>query len=244
MSLFSRLQHWAQAGLDWMIAILSGQQRAPSLEGRRAFPTALSVGFIALGLSGWVIWSSIQRLGQLPSISPNANQLSAIAELEKLQEKDTDDDGLSDYVELLNLKTSPYLRDSDSDGVADGDEVQQNTDPNCPAGQVCTGAIVQPVTNPDSELSPEFLRQALQAAGVAKSILDQVPDDQLLDIYQDVLGQASNTNTEQLPSLTDLQQLSGSEIRQLLKESGVPDSELNQYDDATLKQVFLQALEQ
>ncbi len=57
--------------------------------------------------------------------------------LEILQEKDTDQDGLSDYAEIYLYKTSAYLPDSDSDGVTDAIEIAQGTNPNCPEGTDC-----------------------------------------------------------------------------------------------------------
>lgn len=51
--------------------------------------------------------------------------------------KDTDRDGLSDYSELYVYRTSPYLADTDSDGIPDAIEIAQATDPNCPAGTNC-----------------------------------------------------------------------------------------------------------
>src|SRR3989338_4002530 len=55
----------------------------------------------------------------------------------KLQSIDTDHDGLNDYEELNFYSTSPYLHDSDSDGVEDQTEIVNRTDPNCPEGKKC-----------------------------------------------------------------------------------------------------------
>ena len=55
--------------------------------------------------------------------------------------KDTDNDGLLDVDELNNYKTSPYLEDSDSDGVNDYQEIIAGTDPNCPAGKNCDSTL-------------------------------------------------------------------------------------------------------
>lgn len=55
----------------------------------------------------------------------------------ELRKKDTDRDGLNDYSELKIYKTSPYLADSDSDGLTDALEIAQGQDPNCPKGQQC-----------------------------------------------------------------------------------------------------------
>ena len=51
---------------------------------------------------------------------------------------------MNDYVELYNSRTSPYLRDSDSDGIDDKAEIDQGTDPNCPKGQDCGLPVAAP----------------------------------------------------------------------------------------------------
>ena len=45
------------------------------------------------------------------------------------QAEDTDDDGLTDWDEVMNLDTDPTLADTDGDGLDDGDEVKGGTDP-------------------------------------------------------------------------------------------------------------------
>lgn len=66
-----------------------------------------------------------------------AQQLAQANELEASKTKDTDRDGLSDYSELYVYRTSPYLGDTDSDGIPDAIEIAQTSDPNCPAGSTC-----------------------------------------------------------------------------------------------------------
>lgn len=57
--------------------------------------------------------------------------------------KDSDKDGLSDWDELNLYKTSPYLEDSDGDGLFDKAEIDAGGDPNCPLGKDCaSGAIL------------------------------------------------------------------------------------------------------
>ena len=43
---------------------------------------------------------------------------------------DTDKDSLSDWDELNIYKTSPYLEDTDSDGILDRDEIKNGENPN------------------------------------------------------------------------------------------------------------------
>lgn len=58
-------------------------------------------------------------------------------ETTRLQQIDTDQDGLNDYEELYFYETSPYIPDTDSDGIDDATELQDGTDPLCPQGQTC-----------------------------------------------------------------------------------------------------------
>lgn len=58
-------------------------------------------------------------------------------EIEAMKTRDTDGDGLSDWSEQERYHTSPYIADSDSDGVPDSIELAQGTDPSCPAGREC-----------------------------------------------------------------------------------------------------------
>ncbi len=230
---------------DRLADTLGGRTGAKA-DGPRAFGAAAAFGVLALGLGGWIVLATINRLGQPLTLgNGNANQSSAIAELTRLQAKDTDEDGLSDYDELYRLKTSPYLQDSDSDGVKDADEVNRGGDPNCPEGKSCTG-LVTTVTPGQGELTPEFLRQALRDAGVAQSVLDGLPDDQLIGIYQEVTqtGGSVNTNGAQpLPTRGSRGGLGGAEIRQIFIQAGVSATELQDVDDTTLKQIFEQALQ-
>lgn len=55
----------------------------------------------------------------------------------RLQSIDTDRDGIKDYEELNFYETSPYLPDTDSDGIDDGVEIEQGTNPLCVEGENC-----------------------------------------------------------------------------------------------------------
>lgn len=57
----------------------------------------------------------------------------------RLQQIDTDHDGLNDYDELNFYSTSPYLPDTDSDGTPDKTEIDRGTDPTCVEGKPCAG---------------------------------------------------------------------------------------------------------
>jgi hypothetical protein len=66
---------------------------------------------------------------------PSNNNSTANADTKN---KDTDQDGLSDYDEINIYGTSPYLEDSDSDGTTDKKAVDQGICPNCPSTKATT----------------------------------------------------------------------------------------------------------
>jgi hypothetical protein len=136
---------------------------------------------------------------------------------EALKSADTDKDGLNDYDELNLYNTSPFLEDSDSDGVLDKVEIERGQDPNCPIGKDCSGSIlVNPVATPtgsdaisiDTAIGSSIggdssgssspttvampsdaasLRQILLESGMDKTMLDQFSDQELLDAYQEAI---------------------------------------------------------
>ena len=71
---------------------------------------------------------------------------------------------------------------------SDGDKVKRGLDPNCPVGQSCTGfqAATQPV-DANGQLTPAFLRQALQQAGVAQTLLAQLIAAQDMEVREALL---------------------------------------------------------
>ena len=103
--------------------------------------------------------------------------------------------------------------DSDSDGISDGDEIKNNTNPNCPQGKDCS--LVSPALNSGmastsananlqvnasqadaagllaGESDVKALRQMLSDAGLDKNILDQISDEVLLNTYKDMIASST-----------------------------------------------------
>jgi len=136
--------------------------------------------------------------------------------IENLRELDTDGDGINDYDELYNYKTSPYIQDSDSDSIADNIEVDQGTDPNCPEGTTCSREefIAVDDTNTNSEaiinekyvsnLSVEQLRQIMIDAGAPEDQVYQISEEDLRATYQEILQEEDlNTDTTNTNQTTD-----------------------------------------
>ena len=145
------------------------------------------------------------------------------AVLEDLRDKDTDKDELSDYDELYQYRTSPYITDSDSDGLGDYLEISQGTDPNCPQGQDCGRAVnsnanaqgntnaffqdIQPEIDLNN-LTADEIRDLLRNNGASESDLSQIDDASLMQTYQEVLAEqggavSTNTNTNSTAANTN-----------------------------------------
>jgi hypothetical protein len=128
----------------------------------------------------------------------NADDIAA------LKNKDTDGDGLSDY---------------DSDGIPDGVEVKNGTDPNCPEGQDC--GTPAPVNNPSS------------SSGTDQTSLNV--NDILNGSSGDASSLAPDLNAGTIPTAT---LNDAAQIRQMLKDQGLTDDILNTIDDKTLVQMY------
>ncbi|MFA5162969.1 MAG: hypothetical protein WC441_00395 [Patescibacteria group bacterium] len=178
----------------------------------------------ALGLSVIIFWawqfkSRVSGPFQIPE---NKDKYAAIASSTDLT-KDTDGDGLTDYEESSVYETSPYLADSDSDNINDGQEIKQGTNPNCPTGQTCGLEAIAPPSASSSnilgettasetdvtleeklvngDISPAELRQLLLDNGADQASLSQISDQDLLQFYQETLQSQMNASSS-LPALS------------------------------------------
>lgn len=223
--------------------------------------SALIIGIFSIrsGIRSPFVPRSSGALGlsnQLPaSIEPATN--------EELKGKDTDGDGLNDYEELNVYFTSPYLEDSDSDELNDQKEISAGEDPNCPKGQNCfrqesAGTSGQEDAGKAQDLdsiaglnsgllggsvSAEDLRAMLRLGGMSESDLSQISDDQLLQLYQSALAGEEPPSFGAEPNAVDNPaDLTGPQLREILKQSDVPESLYSQYSDADLLKMFGEAL--
>lgn len=203
------------------------------IEQRRRFSDEQKMGaillfvfaLVAVGLGALQLRNTIYGPFVIhPASSGTPDQLFA-GDRTRLQKIDTDHDGLNDYEELEFYGTSPYLPDTDSDGMKDKAEIQEGTDPTCADGQLCgtetavdTGSsILVPVIGQDSGI--DLLGGAV-AGGSA-----------------DAAG-AARLNLESLAN-------NPSALRKLLLESGkLNENDLKDIDDATLIELAKNILKQ
>ena len=176
------------------------------------------------------------------------------ADLLGLRQKDTDQDGLSDYDEFYIYNSSPYLKDTDSDGIDDPTEVARGSDPTCPKGENCLSTLSDLSSNPataddlllNSQLSIPQLRQLLIQAGMTPEELVQFSDEELLAIYQEVVsqGQLESVQPAQTIALptSNIEDLTPIQLRQLLSQAGISNEILDSVTDEELMQLVAEIL--
>ena len=155
-----------------------------------------------------------------------------------LKNKDTDADTLSDYDEINVYHTSPYLKDTDSDGTDDKTEIARSTDPNCNDKQGNCFANWSNTGNSIASLDQSTVQ----------------PDSSAYSNDPLYTGSGTSTDATIFPSQTtaadDQSQLanailsgqisSASQIRDLLKQNGMSDNELNSLTDSELVSLYQQ----
>ena len=145
-------------------------------------------------------------------------------DIEAQKKKDTDVDGLSDYDELYIYKTSPYIKDSDSDGIDDKTEVFGGSDPNCPKGKNC-----------GSEMTS--VEQTAETSTIAQDLLNTSPSG----------GGVTNAGKIQFNSKADVEafykKATMKEVRAALLQSGkISKEELDKMSDDELQKYFENAI--
>ena len=138
-----------------------------------------------------------------------------------LTQVDTDHDGLSDYDEINNYHTSPYLEDTDSDGIPDGVEVKNGTDPNCPTGKVCNGTDIAPL-----------------ASSTNSSLSTSTIETPSLSLPADMASGSQQILQNALDGKAD-----AATLRQLLLTSGADKSMLDQISDEDLMKSYQETLQ-
>ena len=199
----------------------SGNGLAPyegKLSGKEKFNFTIitMVGILAVCFGFYQMYSNITNPFQ--SIIDQANQpdpncpggncdlKNQIAQALADKKKDTDGDGLSDYDETNIYHTSPYLADTDSDGMNDGYEAAHNFDPNCPGQGPCSASftniststiasssqsvpgIQTNVNTASATLTATDIRGILIQAGSSADDVNSLTDAEIMQLYQQALN--------------------------------------------------------
>jgi hypothetical protein len=202
------------------------------------------VVFLVIGLATFVLGIiRIRKTIALPFVRRTDIVYKSDEQLEqeriaKLKGQDTDSDGLSDYDELYVFRTSPFLADSDSDGIPDGVEVQQGTDPNCPKGSTCRSPSLgsdqtqptEPTGTGDSQTPPAPTPQGPNDATAQRE----------LQAITETFGDPSTLTKEQV--VAKLEAMSSADLRAFLVKMGLPQAALEKADDKTLRSALEESL--
>lgn len=213
----------------------------------------LSLGvFIVIGLSTIVLgFFRLNKAIILPFKRNTAFTFKTSDQLEKertqkLRTQDTDGDGLTDYDELYVFRTSPFLEDSDSDGVNDGAEVAAESDPNCPAGKTCRQAkIFATGQQPDAGTAPTAgsTGGANPATGGTETTTggtNTEAEAKVMAVIVETFGPLDTLTPDKIKE--GLRTMSSNDLRTFLGKLGIPPTALAKADDATLRQLIEETL--
>ncbi|MCX6743341.1 MAG: hypothetical protein NT116_03840 [Candidatus Parcubacteria bacterium] len=205
-----------------------------------------------------------EKYGLLNLNAPTASE----TDMNKLQNQDSDLDGLDDYSEIYIYNTSPYLEDTDGDGIWDKQEILAGTNPNCPEGQTCSAAASTGNSNLNASLpnnlgtdtSGQLINSPLNSGNIndvigleGQLISGEITLEQLgindpemqkaLDQLKTNNPDTSTLSPEEKSSAVDsIKDLTPQQIRDELLKLGFNKAELDQIDDKTLQALFLETL--
>jgi hypothetical protein len=199
------------------------QPKSLTRQQKTGFVLLLVFGFLAISLGFLQMRNTIYNPFVIKSSGNNISTQAFLDDITRLQQVDTDQDGLTDYDELEFYQTSPYLPDTDSDGLPDKAEIENGTDPLCAEGSSC-------------EL-PEPPKQTTEAES---PLLEDLNSDQLMGEIGRILSEQEQADSEE--SFTNIDPnllISDPDIlRQLLLSTGqISEQQLAKIDDETILQL-------
>ena len=203
--------------------IITRKKAILSREQKTGLGMVVGFGSLALVFGVFFLWKHIAAPFVISYVGPKflTGDEKQQQEMEALKKQDTDTDGLDDYSELYIYRTSPYLKDSDSDGTEDKTEISQGEDPNCAPNMPCAAAAADAVRL-------ETLRDSFVGNGTDESAAPSAPE-----------AAASPTDIANM-----LSQMTTEQIRALLIQSGGDAATIDALSDEQLRTALAQALTQ
>jgi len=205
---------------------IPGQEKKLTIEQKTGFLFLLIFGMITISLGFLQLRNTIYNPFVIRATENKGNQQIVLDENIRLQQIDTDLDGINDYDEINYHETSPYIPDTDSDGIDDGVEIENGEDPLCPRGEICG---TTPIDNETDQ-------------GISAS--DNIPPPPELPTGINIDQNTQIENNQQvafdIESIID----NPDALRQLLLESGSLTAEqLEKIDNKTLLDLARQLVE-
>lgn len=212
----------------------------------------LVVALMVFGLAFWQVQHSI-KAPFIVKIDKDSQATAAKLDLqsvdiESLKRIDTDQDGLSDYLEIYVYGTSAYIEDTDSDGISDKDEVIAGTNPLC-VGEKCPQDITSEVPQPSYSLVDNakteigIMKNSLLGLGFNEPDLAEMTDDDIRELYNETSNLLTDESAMQDFVKASLVDLSADEIRSLLLSTGASQEDLVGIADDQLLEIYQQVLQ-
>jgi hypothetical protein len=186
-------------------------------------------------LGAFYLWHHLAKPFVISYTGPQLMVGDSADEAAAAKEKvtDTDLDGLSDYDEKNLYGTSPYLSDTDSDGIDDKTEVTSGTDPLCKTGTTCSAGISDSGAFVPATAAGTFVSDVPKPAA-------PVPPTGVGGDSQLSANASSGTLTP--GDIERLKALPVSEIRTLLISSGANADAVGAMSDAEVQSTYLELL--
>jgi hypothetical protein len=215
--------------------------------------------FIVIGMMTLVLGAaSISNAIEEPFRKDGKSTFKTTSDLEEerdvaLRNTDTDADTLTDYDELYAFRTSPFLPDSDSDGIDDGEEIATESDPNCPQGKTCRQA---PITSTNAGIGmikgagdtleggsahvAESSTSVVEGNSAGQATPDTDAAAKIMAVITETFGDPNKLTTERIAQ--GIAAMSTDDLRVFLAKLGVPQPALEKADDLMLRQLVSEAL--
>lgn len=202
-----------------------------------------------------------RKRGELIEKYKTASVVTEEELINRLKSQDSDLDGLDDWSEINIYGTSPYLSDTDNDGLSDKKEVTQGTNPNCPEGLDCSIITsIQPVAgasegninsiiNTLGEADLQTLMEYEQDLLSGKTTLEQlgINNPELQKLFDEMKNvpadKTANLNSaDKSQAVAELKNMTPAQLREEMISRGMDKATLDQMDDKTLMDLLDQII--
>jgi len=194
------------------------QKKRLTREQKTGFVLLLVFAILVVGLGMLQIRNTIYGPFTIRLTQTNYDEASLFQDdAVRLQNIDTDHDGLNDYEELTFYETSPYLPDTDSDGLSDKMEIENGTDPLCSEGGDCSfmsDEIFLSTTSTDSVVSAS--NEADNPLDLLESFGNDISPSDVEESFKDVKKMREMLVETGLISAEELAQVSDDDLAVIL----------------------------